>query len=95
MSFQSSDVSKVAHLSRLAIDEADLTRFAHDLSGILDMAAQLQDADVEGVTPMAHPLDLTQRLREDVVIEENEREAFQSQAPAAEDGLYLVPRVIE
>lgn len=95
MSFQSSDVSKVAHLSRLAIDEADLTRFAQDLSGILDMVARLQEADVGGASPMAHPLDLSQRLRHDVVTEGDEREAFQSQAPAAQEGLYLVPRVIE
>jgi len=95
MSFQSSDVSKMAHLSRLAIEDQDLTRFAHDLSDILEMAGRLQEVDVGDAGPMAHPLDLTQRLRADVVTEGDEREAFQSQAPAAEDGLYLVPRVIE
>lgn len=95
MSFQSSDVSKVAHLSRLAIDGEDLERFANDLSGILDMVARLQGADTDGVEPMAHPRDLTQRLRQDVVTEGDQRAAFQTQAPAAEDGLYLVPRVIE
>ncbi len=95
MSFESADVAKVAHLSRLAIDDDDLARFATDLSGILDMVAQLQQADAQGVEPMAHPRDLAQRLREDVVSETDERGAFQTQAPAAEDGLYLVPRVIE
>lgn len=95
MSFESSDVSKMAHLSRLAIEDQDLTRFARDLSDILEMAGRLQAADVGDAGPMAHPLDLSQRLRADVVTEGDEREAFQSQAPAAQDGLYLVPRVIE
>ncbi len=65
------------------------------MTAILDMVDQLQAADTADVEPMANPLDATQRLREDTVTEGNRREDFQAIAPAVEDGLYLVPRVIE
>ena len=56
---------------------------------------QMNGVDTSGVTPMAHPLDMAQRLREDVVSEENQREHLQAHAPAVENGLFLVPKVIE
>ena len=65
------------------------------MSSILDLVEQMNSVDTEGVTPMAHPQDVAQRLREDEVLEENQREHFQSIAPATENGLYLVPKVIE
>ncbi len=95
MSLQKEDVEKIAHLARLGIDEGDIPGYAHELSRILDLVAQLAAADTEEVTPMAHPLDMPQRLREDVVTEENQRERFQAIAPQVENGLYLVPKVIE
>mgnify|MGYP001468082052 FL=1 len=55
----------------------------------------MQAVDTEGVEPLAHPLEATQRLRADVVSETNQREAYQAIAPAVENGLYLVPKVIE
>jgi aspartyl-tRNA(Asn)/glutamyl-tRNA(Gln) amidotransferase subunit C len=59
------------------------------------MVDTLQAVDTSGIEPMANPLDATQRLRADVVSEENQRERFQAIAPASENGLYLVPKVIE
>lgn len=90
-----SEVKKIAHLARLAIDEAEVVRYAQDLSGILDLVERMNQADTQGVEPMAHPLDMAQRLRPDVVTETNQRELFQLNAPAVEDGLFLVPKVIE
>jgi aspartyl-tRNA(Asn)/glutamyl-tRNA(Gln) amidotransferase subunit C len=88
-------VKNVAHLARLALDEADVPGYARELSSILDMVGRLREADTAQIAPMAHPLDAIQRLREDRATEEDQRERFQSQAPAVEEGLYLVPRVIE
>jgi len=90
-----SDVEKIAFLARLGIDEQDIPEYATNLSKILDMVEQLDSVDTESVKPMAHPLDAVQRLRTDVVTEENDRENLQEHAPETSDGLYLVPKVIE
>lgn len=95
MSLTASDVKKIAHLARLGIDEQQIDSYANDLSNILDLMTQMGQADTAGVVPMAHPLDQTQRLREDLVTETNQREHFQAIAPQTEAGLYLVPKVIE
>jgi aspartyl-tRNA(Asn)/glutamyl-tRNA(Gln) amidotransferase subunit C len=89
------EVRSIAHLARLAISERDIPRYVDNLSRILDFVAQLDKADTTRVTPMAHPLDMSQRLREDAVTETNQRELFQKNAPQAEAGLYIVPKVIE
>ncbi|MGE0080865.1 MAG: Asp-tRNA(Asn)/Glu-tRNA(Gln) amidotransferase subunit GatC [Thiohalomonadaceae bacterium] len=95
MSLERSDVVSIAHLARLAIAEDDIPAYARNLSNILDLVAQMNAVDTSDVEPMAHPLDMAQRLREDVVTETNQREKFQAIAPAVEAGLYLVPKVIE
>lgn len=95
MSLTASDVKKISHLARLAIDEADIEQYATNLSGILDLVEQMDAADVADVEPMANPQDSTQRLRDDVVTEINQREKFQQIAPTTEAGLYLVPKVLE
>lgn len=95
MSLDKNDVEKIAHLARLAIIEDDIPGYAGSLSSILELVEQMDAVDTENVTPMAHPHDAYQRLREDVVTEENQREHFQKNAPAVENGLYLVPQVIE
>ncbi|MEW7979166.1 MAG: Asp-tRNA(Asn)/Glu-tRNA(Gln) amidotransferase subunit GatC [Candidatus Sedimenticola endophacoides] len=88
------DVRKVAHLARLAIDETELDTYVKELSSILDLIQQMEAIDTNGIEPMAHPLDMTQRLRPDEVTETDQRELLQSVAPLVEDGLYLVPRVV-
>jgi aspartyl-tRNA(Asn)/glutamyl-tRNA(Gln) amidotransferase subunit C len=95
MSLKTEDVKNIAHLARLAISEQDVDQYATDLSNILDLVAQMNQVDTEGVAPMAHPMDAAQRLRADEVSEDNQRDKFQSVAPDVEAGLYRVPRVIE
>jgi len=95
MSIQKQDVEKIAHLARLAISDDDIPEYTRNLSNILDLVEQMSATDTRGVTPMAHPLDARQRLRADEVTEENRREEFQQIAPAVENGLFLVPQVIE
>jgi aspartyl-tRNA(Asn)/glutamyl-tRNA(Gln) amidotransferase subunit C len=95
MSLNSDDVNKIAHLARLGIDTQDVDKYAQSLSSILDLITQMNTLNTDHVLPMAHPLDQTQRLREDSVSEINQRELFQKIAPQIEAGLYLVPKVIE
>lgn len=95
MSLDKADVEKIAHLARIAIDEEMIPEYASNLSGILDLVEQMSAVDTDAVAPMAHPLDMAQRLREDLVSEDNQRDKFQGIAPKVEDGLFLVPRVIE
>jgi aspartyl-tRNA(Asn)/glutamyl-tRNA(Gln) amidotransferase subunit C len=82
-------------LARLRVDDADIGEVVEKLSGIVDFVDQLQAAPTDDVLPMAHPLNQTQRLRADVVTERDERDQIQQNAPAVQDGLYLVPRVLE
>ena len=95
MSLTPEDVQKIAHLARLAVTDDEKTAVATDLTNILDLVEQMEKVDTQGVLPMSHPLHMTQRLRTDVVTESDQREKFQSIAPAVENGLYLVPKVIE
>ncbi|MFO7604014.1 MAG: Asp-tRNA(Asn)/Glu-tRNA(Gln) amidotransferase subunit GatC [Gammaproteobacteria bacterium] len=95
MSLENDDVRRIAHLARLAIGEDDIPGYARNLSNILDLVEQMDSVDTDGVSPMAHPLDAHQRLRPDEVTEADQRERFQRNAPQAEAGLFLVPRVIE
>ena len=95
MSLDRTDVDKIAHLARLQIEEQDAPEYAQNLSNILDLVDQMQAIDTTNVLPMAHPIDAVQRLRSDLVTEENQRELLQSVAPAVENGLFLVPKVIE
>lgn len=95
MSLEKADVEKIAHLARLQINEQDIPEYARNLSSILELVAQMSSVDTTDITPMAHPLDIAQRLRADVVTESNQREKFQAIAPQTEAGLFLVPKVIE
>ncbi len=95
MALTESDVEKIARLARLRIDAGERAAVAARLGSILDMVDRLQAAPTAGIAPMAHPLDAVQALREDRVTEQNHRADYQRIAPATEQGLYLVPRVIE
>ncbi|WP_134591564.1 Asp-tRNA(Asn)/Glu-tRNA(Gln) amidotransferase subunit GatC [Pseudomonas aeruginosa] len=95
MALERSDVEKIAHLARLGLSEADLPRTPDTLNNILGLIDQMQAVDTSGVEPLAHPLEATQRLRPDAVTETDHRDAYQTIAPAVEEGLYLVPKVIE
>jgi len=95
MTLERDDVAKIAHLARLAVTDEELEPLRGELAGILHLVEQMEELDTAGIPPMAHPLEMAQRLRPDVVTEENRREAYQAVAPQVENGLYLVPKVIE
>lgn len=95
MTISRKDIEKVAVLARIQVDDAQVSALEKDLGNILDLVDQLSAADTDSVEPLAHPLDAVQRLRPDEVTETDQRAAFQAIAPATENGLYLVPRVIE
>ena len=81
MAIEIDEVKKIAKLACLNVGEADLLAYATNLSNILDLVAQMDAIDTTGVTPMSHPFDAVQRLREDVVTDFNRREDFQAIAP--------------
>ena len=95
MAISEAEVKKVARLARLAVPDERLEAYTQNLCNILSLVDQLSAVDTTGVEPMAHPLDMMQRLRADVVTETDHREKYQSVAPEVENGLYLVPKVIE
>lgn len=95
MALTDDDVRQIARLSRIAIDPSQLPEYRRDLGRILEMFEALADVDTADIEPMAHPLEIEQRLRADEVTEGNERETFQKIAPQVADGLYVVPKVIE
>lgn len=95
MSLDADDIRKLAELARIEIPEDEIPARLADLSGILALIDQLQAADTEGVAPLAHPLETPLRLRDDAVTETDRRDVLLALAPAAEAGLYLVPKVIE
>mgnify|MGYP001607773094 FL=1 len=88
-------VQRIAHLARLEISEREADAYVEALSRILGLVEQMNAVDTTGVAPMAHPTDSGLRLRADVVTEADQRDRFLKLAPAAEAGLYLVPKVIE
>lgn len=89
------DIKRIAHLARIEIDDSEAEKTLTKLSGILTLIEQMQAVDTADIAPMSHSQDIVQRLREDVVTATNQRETFQANAPIVEDGLYLVPKVIE
>jgi aspartyl-tRNA(Asn)/glutamyl-tRNA(Gln) amidotransferase subunit C len=100
MSLTLSDVKRIAHLAQLEMSEQQSATALGQLNGIFALAEQMQAVNTDGVAPLSHPLaahmhNIALRLREDVATEPNRREAYQAVAPKTEDGLYLVPKVIE
>ena len=104
MSLSTTDIKRIAHLARIEVNDMEAEATLVKLTGILGLIEQMQAVDTTGVTPMSHSQDVSQRLREDVVTEVDQRDLFQKNAPpvgngsteqAVENGLYLVPKVIE
>ena len=95
MSLTNEEVKKIAHLARLNLSEEDIALYAPQLSHILHFIEQMNQVDTSTIEPLTHSLDVSQRLRPDVINEPNEREKYQRIAPKVEAGLYLVPKVIE
>jgi aspartyl-tRNA(Asn)/glutamyl-tRNA(Gln) amidotransferase subunit C len=95
MALDKTEIEKIAHLARLHISESETEEVTTRITDILALINQMQSVNTEAVEPLAHPLDLEQRLRADEITEENQRDRLQQLAPASEDGLYLVPKVLE
>lgn len=95
MALTASDVEKIARLSRLHLSDTEKEASLNQLNNVFDMIAKMQAIPTEGVEPMRHPHEVALRLREDVVSEDNLREHYQEHAPLVQDGLYLVPKVID
>ncbi len=95
MSIDSSEIEKIAWLARLALNQDDISRSRADMGKILGLVDQMNAIDTSGIEPLAHPMDISARLRADIVTETDQRDHFQQNAPATENGHYLVPKVIE
>ena len=99
MALSPQDVSRIAHLARLELSADEASALLVQLNGFFGIVERMSAVDTSGVEPLFTPLsavhDVSLRLREDVVSEGNQRELNQRSAPAVEDGLFLVPRVIE
>jgi aspartyl-tRNA(Asn)/glutamyl-tRNA(Gln) amidotransferase subunit C len=100
MSLSLSDVKHIADLAQLELSDAQADKTLAQLNGIFELVNQMSAIDTTGVEPLSHPIaalmpDLALRLREDQVTEPDRRNDYQKPAPATQDGLYLVPRVIE
>ncbi|TXT36911.1 MAG: glutamyl-tRNA(Gln) amidotransferase subunit C [Comamonadaceae bacterium] len=99
MSLSAADIDRLAHLARLGLAPEERTRMHSQLNDFFGIVEKMRAVDTSGITPLAHPTDIMAdvalRLRDDVASEPNQREANQRNAPALEDGLFLVPKVIE
>jgi len=95
MALDNDTVHNIARLARLQINNSEVEKYASELGNILALVEQMEACDTSGIEPMTHPFDATLRLREDAITENNQRDKFQSIAPEAQDGLYLVPKVID
>lgn len=89
------DINKIAHLARLGLSDEEKSRYTDSLNNILGLIDELQAVNTQGIEPLAHAVDVIQPLRPDVVTETNQRDMYQRIAPAVQEGLYLVPKVIE
>ena len=95
MALDRSEVEKIARLARLEISDSEADQVAGRITDILDLIDKMQAVNTDEVKPLSHPVDASQRLRPDEVTEIDRRDELQQLAPAAQDGLFLVPRVIE
>jgi aspartyl-tRNA(Asn)/glutamyl-tRNA(Gln) amidotransferase subunit C len=95
MALSDDQVRRIARLARIAIRPEDSAPVVERLNRVLGLIDQLRAVDTAGIEPMSHALDLVQRLRPDEVVEKDRRESYQAVAPAVQDGLYLVPKVLE
>lgn len=100
MSLDLSDVKRLARLAQLDLNEDQAAKTLDKLNGIFALVEQMRAVDTSGVEPLNHPIaayqsDIALRLREDEITEPNRRDDYQQVAPATQDGLYLVPKVIE
>ena len=95
MSIKKTDIAYISSLSKLKIEDIEIDNFTRQISDILEMIQQLEKINTDDIEPMAHPLNMSQRLRMDIVTEENQRDLYQENAVEFEQGFYKVPKVID
>ena len=95
MTIKKSEIAYISSLSKLKMEDAEIDNYTRQISDILKMIQQLEKVDTDDIEPMAHPLNMKQRLRVDVITEENHRELYQKNAVEFEEGFYKVPKVID
>tara|TARA_B100000767_G_scaffold140503_1_gene132770 strand:+ start:698 stop:985 length:288 start_codon:yes stop_codon:yes gene_type:complete len=95
MALENADIDKIAILARLQVTPSETSDYANSISSILSLIDQMQQVSTEGIEPLSNPHDASQRLRKDEVTCDNQLEAFIALAPSAQDGLYLVPKVLD
>lgn len=95
MSVNENDIQKVATLARIAIDEPQVPAITQGINDVLQLIDQMQNVNTDNIEPLANPHDAVQRLRDDVVSADDQRERLMQNAPAQEQGLFLVPKVID
>ena len=95
MSIKKTDIAYISSLSKLKIEDIEIDNFTRQISDILEMIQQLEKINTDDIEPMAHPLNMKQRLRMDEVTEENQRDLYQENAVEVEQGFYKVPKVID
>ena len=88
-------VKKAAHLARIALSEAEVKHYAADLQKIMNVIEKINEVNTDDIEPMAHPQDVSQRLREDTIEHTNERDTLMQNAPSQEQHLFLVPKMID
>jgi aspartyl-tRNA(Asn)/glutamyl-tRNA(Gln) amidotransferase subunit C len=95
MALSREDVRHVAELARLDFSDEEEARMAEEMSRILEYVEKLDELDTSGVPPMSHVLDVTNVYREDDIESRIDREQALEAAPDAEQGHFLVPRVVD
>ena len=95
MAIASKDIEMIAHLARLNLSEPEQLEALNSINSILQLIDQMQSVDTSAVQPLAHAFETSQRLRDDVVTEQDQRDTLLKLAPSADRGLFLVPKVLE
>lgn len=95
MSFDISDIKKIAHLSSLAITDEEASALSKNFEKILAMVEKMKESNTDNIEPLSHPFDTAQPTRPDQVSEQNQREKMQAIAPEVKAGLYIVPQFVE
>jgi aspartyl-tRNA(Asn)/glutamyl-tRNA(Gln) amidotransferase subunit C len=95
VSLERADIENIAWLARLSLKEDEITDYQCELSRILQLVEQMNAIKTDAITPLAHPLEISSRLREDKITETDQRDENQKFAPEVDAGYYLVPKVIE
>ena len=88
-------VSKIANLANIELDDSKVNEVVNNLEKILKLVDEMNTVDTSNLNPMSHPLNLKQELRDDIVLEPDQRELFQENSPNSHDGYYIVPKIID